>query len=131
MKRSIPVVAAAAAAAVVCVVAFTGRGDEAPPPVQPLTVERYCDVALAQLRFAESLWREQGRAPTDADDEPLWSQHATTREAYYAFMSAHRPEVEAHLESHPEAKAEIEALSAAIRDLIAESEPDQPPEEGP
>ena len=81
-------------------------------------IEVYLDLTIARLQMVLDTWAEEDRAPTGAEEAALCEEYGFSAKEYYRFASTHRKEIERYLESNPEIRDEIEALSQQIQDLL-------------
>ena len=87
-----------------------------------LTVADYVDLTIARLELTDTAWSEQGRSPTQAEEDDLFESWQTTAESYYGFAVKHQRKIEAHLEDNPQQRDLIQALSDAIQQRIEQAE---------
>ncbi len=84
----------------------------------PLSVPNYCALTVERLKLAERTWTRANRPPNAEEEAPVYQNYGTTVGEYLALGSLQAREISLYLSAHPDLSAEIDRLSASIREHI-------------
>lgn len=93
-----------------------------PAGAEELTLESFVDVTIVRLELAVTTWSDEGRSPSEAEEDDLFEEHDTLADHYFRFASERHVDIGSYLEDHPLERNEIDILSRQVRQLIEQEE---------